>query len=169
MDHQSSGAFGPSCLAPERDDRLSLNADFSLELVNILHLFKCSLNLWCLNSYLLSCWLQQTALTNSSDGHSTIIKTGPGSVGVQTCSGRICKYRTQRRWHQQVYNQSFSLISVREFILHLFSLIHNAFPVFQICNEWADSCCTSMGETITCELQNYCEKIKIKQKNPHGG
>lgn len=39
--------------------------------------------------HLLSCWSEHTASTNASDGHSTTMKMGPGSVGVHTCSGRI--------------------------------------------------------------------------------
>lgn len=40
--------------------------------------------------HLLSRCSQHTASTKASDGHSTMMKTGPGSVGVHTCSGRIC-------------------------------------------------------------------------------
>lgn len=97
--------------------------------------------------YLLSCWLVQTASTKFSEGHSTIIKTGPGSVGVQTCSGRICTTKeTMSADAVQSCSLKSEFVSDRAPSQHLFPLVRNVFPILQSGNERTNCCCAPVVE-----------------------
>lgn len=83
--------------------------------------------------HLLSCGSPHTASANASDGHSTTMKTGPGSVGVQTCSGRICSNTASANGPQ-------SCRPIRGHVMapHLPALVGDAPAVLQRCDERPD-------------------------------
>lgn len=96
--------------------------------------------------HLLSCWSEHTASTNASDGHSTTMKAGPGSVGVQTCSGRICT-NTRSANRSQTGSQSEKRTMMTK--QHLSALKGDASAVLQRRDERPDGGGTSEGRRRT--------------------